>query len=343
MTLPEPRFTHLRRLTDARALFEHAEMDAPRVGHGYCVDDNARAVVLLCRAADPSLDDLLAVHLRMVCDAVTADGRCHNRLGPGGWQDEPGEGDWWGRATWALGTAAADHRLDASARRDAARGFALLARRRPRSPRAVALAVLGAVAEGGPAARALVADAADWLAALGSGPWPEERLAYDNARLPEALLAAGSALARPDLIALGLEQLRFLVDAETLGDHFSVTPVGGRALGEEGPGFDQQPIELAALADACARAHDLTSDAFWSVAVDRSWRWFTGDNDVGVCLYDEATGAGYDGLQPHGRNQNRGAESTLSALSVLLQARRKGVVHAPARHPSRRPDAGSRP
>ena len=85
-------------------------------------------------------------------------------------------------------------------------------------------------------------------------PWPEPRLTYANATLPEAMIAAGSALDRPVLLQHGLDLLDWLLARETQQGHLSVTPVGGSGPDDEGPGFDQQPIEVAALADACARA-----------------------------------------------------------------------------------------
>jgi hypothetical protein len=153
-------------------------------------------------------------------------------------------------------------------------------------------------------------------------PWPEARLTYANAAIPEALVATGTVLQRDDLVRRGLDLLGWLLAIETLDGHLSVTPVGGRGPGETGPAYDQQPIEVAAIADACARAFDVTGDDRWLEGVALARRWFEGDNDRGVALVDLRTGAGFDGLTPHGRNLNRGAESTLAAISTIQQATR---------------------
>ena len=87
-----------------------------------------------------------------------------------------------------------------------------------------------------------------------------------------------------------------------------------------GPGFDQQPIEVAALADACARAHDLTGDPRWADATLQCAAWFEGSNDIGIAMIDPVSGGGHDGLEADGRNENQGAESTLAMLSTLQQA-----------------------
>jgi hypothetical protein len=332
--LPEPAFDHLRRLTDGTGLHEHALGDVPRPEHGYCTDDAARALVLTCRAADPALDALTRRYLDVVLTAIAPDGRCHNRLGTTGrWEDEPGLGDWWGRAVWALGFAAAGG--PEWARGPAANGFDLLARQRSPWRHAMAYACLGAaeLAGASPAARLLLSDAARAVSTPARGLrglpagwiWPEGRLRYDNARLPEALLAAGAALGRQDLLEAGQDLLRFLLAVETTDGRLSVTPVGGRGPGERGPAFDQQPIDVAGIADACARAWRLTGDPHWLAGLRLAWAWFEGSNDAEIAMYDVNTGAGYDGLHAQGRNFNRGAESTIAALTTLIQARTAGV------------------
>jgi len=94
-------------------------------------------------------------------------------------------------------------------------------------------------------------------------------------------------------------------------------PVGGWGPGEGRPAFDQQPIEVAALADACMRAATVTGDSSWLAGVEMSVSWFLGDNDAQIPLLDERTGGGCDGLCRNSRNGNQGAESTLAMISVL--------------------------
>ena len=123
-------------------------------------------------------------------------------------------------------------------------------------------------------------------------------------------------------MAEGLDLLAWLVETETSGDHFSFTPVGGWAPGEPRPGFDQQPIEAAAMADACARAFDVTGEQKWSERGLRAAAWFLGANDLGLPLLDDASGGCRDGLTPAGVNENEGAESTIALITALQQARR---------------------
>src|SRR5690606_21940093 len=99
-------------------------------------------------------------------------------------------------------------------------------------------------------------------------PWPEARLSYANATVAEALLAAGHALERPDVVEHGCALLGWLLERETFEGHLSLTPVGGSGPGDVAPRFDQQPIEAAAMADACARAEAVTGDPGWRRGVD---------------------------------------------------------------------------
>jgi hypothetical protein len=325
-------FAHLLRMSDDTGLLEHARGAVPRRRCGYCVDDVARGLVVVSREEDPAPEvaRLAGCYLAFVSHALAPDGRCHNRFSyDRRWEDEAGTGDWWGRALWGLGTAAAGHR-DAWVRRDALECFDLGARCRSVSPRAMAFATLGAaevlrVHPSHAGARALVLDAVETIgrpAIRGTWPWPAPRLTYANAVLPEALIAAGVATADDALLAAGLDLLGWLLDIETRDDHLSLTPVGGWAPGEARPGFDQQPIEAAAIAEACGRAFGVTRDARWSAGIDRAVGWFFGNNDGMVPMYDPDTGGGFDGLTATGRNANQGAESTLALVSTLQQSRK---------------------
>ncbi len=328
-SLPRPRFDHLRRMTDGRGLWEHARYTNPRTEHGYCTDDNSRALIVICRQRNPSPDfiELSRVYLAFLQDAQLPGGGFRNRRSSdGSWVDEVGSDDSQGRALWALGSVA--HRGPASWMREV--GLDMFDKQRDflsPFPRTNAFAVLGAteVLASSPDhghARHILEQCAGHLHVRDDAlwPWPEERLAYDNARIPEALLAAGALLPDEGLVEAGLRLLEWLVATEMRDGHFSFAPVGGWAPGEPRPGFDQQPVEAAAMADACSRAFSLTGDTRWRDLVARAARWFVGDNDVGVALYDAETGGGRDGLTPEGANQNQGAESTLAALAALQQA-----------------------
>jgi hypothetical protein len=320
--IPSPPFTHLRRLTDAGGLYEHARGTTPRREHGYCVDDVARALVVVCREGGPVQDELGEHYLSFVLAAQDEDGRFRNRRGTDlRFHGPPTVEDCWGRALWGLGTAAGDPRALAA--------FDRGARWRSPSPRAMAFAALGAsevlsVHPGHDGALALLSATPAVVGMPGhqaEWPWPQPRLTYANAVLPEALLAVGAALDAAGLVADGLRLLAWLLDAQTHNGHLSLVPAAGRGPFESAPGFDQQPIEAAALADACARAHTLTGQGRWLDGISRAADWFLGANDTARPLYDPVSGGGCDGLERYGRNENQGAESTLALVSTLQHAR----------------------
>jgi hypothetical protein len=320
--IPSPPFTHLRRLTDAGGVYEHARGTTPRREHGYCLDDVARALVVVCRESGPEHDDLREHYLLFVLAAQDDDGRFRNRRGTDlRFRGAPCVEDCWGRALGGLGAAAGDPRALAA--------FDRGARWRSPSPRAMAFAALGAAEV--LSVQPMHAGALDLLDAAttvigmpaprAEWPWPEPRLAYANAVLPEALLVAGAALDVSAMIADGLRLLAWLIDVQTHHGHLSLVPAAGRGPFDRGPGYDQQPIEAAALADACARAYRITGQKRWLDGIFRAADWFLGANDTARPLYDPVSGGGCDGLERHGRNENQGAESTLALVSTLQQAR----------------------
>ena len=331
MSVQHPPLDHLERLTSSIGMYEHALFHEPRPEHGYCVDDVARGLVFLCR--EPRLsqraEKMLDLYLSFTLAAIADDGACHNRMDDNGlWTDVAGRGDWWGRACWGLGTAAA-HAPEAEKRRRALEGFHRLATTLSPDLRAISFATLGAgeILLNQPddiAARIIVCEAESRLNQQVSPDWfwPEMRLGYSNASLAEAVMLAGQVLHRRALIECGLKMLKFLLSVETRDGHFSPTPVGGRGPGDTEIQFDQQPIEIAAIADACTRAWEITQDHRWVQEVERSWNWFIGDNDVGVAMFDPKTGGGFDGLHAHGPNQNQGAESTMAMLSTAQQLKK---------------------
>lgn len=325
--VPRPTFSHLRRLTDEYGLWEHALHSTPRREHGFCTDDNARALVIVAREQIEDVADLLATYVRFVHAARKPDGTFHNRRDAAGtWVDDKGSDDSQGRAWWGLG-AVARHAPEEWMRAAALEEFDSCATFQSSHVRANAYAALGAVelvtkrAAFHPAVELL--DRTSTLitaAARSTIPWPQARLTYDNARIPEALIAAGVALGDERRKALGIRLLEWLTGNESRVDHFSFTPVGGRRPGDLDPGFDQQPLEAWAMADACYRAWSATGESVWRRRALQAGRWLLGRNDTGAVLYDIETGSTSDGLTPNGVNANQGAESTLAGIGALQVA-----------------------
>jgi glycosyltransferase involved in cell wall biosynthesis len=345
---PDMQVGHLLSMCDDTGLFQHAVHSVPDRSHGYCVDDNARALLLACALNNPGeqrLSEVLTARFAaFVQHAWNPDTRrFRNFMGFNRtWLEDTGSEDSHGRTLWALGECA---RKDASPsrRRWAAALFAeaLPTAETFRSPRAWAFSLLGlnsycAVAPGDLHAqkvRRLLVDrlmacltaveTPDWI-------WFEEGLAYDNARLPQALMLTGMATQTPGYVDAGLRSLRWLMTQQTASaGHFR--PVGTAGFGEQRQpprAFDQQPVEATATIAACLTAWRADGDAEWKSIATRVFAWFLGSNDLSVALVDPHTGSCRDGLHPDRANENRGAESVLSYLLGLAEIRQLARVNA---------------
>jgi hypothetical protein len=113
---PDLRTDHLLVMCDDTGLFQHAIHDLPDRSHGYCVDDNARALLLSCALGTggevPLPETLTARFAAFLQHAWNPDvGRFRNFMGfDRRWLDDAGSEDSHGRALWALGICARDDR-----------------------------------------------------------------------------------------------------------------------------------------------------------------------------------------------------------------------------------------
>jgi glycosyltransferase involved in cell wall biosynthesis len=339
--LPELRVGHFLSMCDSTGLLQHAIHSTPDRAHGYCVDDNARALLLSSSLATsdeaPLFEPLTVRFAAFLQHAWNPDThRFRNFMSyDRRWLEAQGSEDSHGRALWALGECARCD-PDASRRTWAAALFktALPATGHFRSPRAWAFTLLGldaycAVVVGDLTASRLrehfsdrlvsafhATETEDWL-------WFEDVLAYDNARLPQALLLTGAALKRQQLIKVGLTSLRWLMAQQTTPDGY-FRPVGTESFGvvRKTPlAFDQQPVEAAAAVSACLAASRVDDSAEWSAGALRAFDWFLGGNDLQTSLVDPTSGSCLDGLHRDRPNENKGAESAVSYLLGLAEMR----------------------
>jgi len=350
--LPQINLRHLQVMTDGTGILQHAKFTMPDRNHGYCVDDNARALIVTTQAcdltrADELLTNLSSVYLSFLDHAFNRDnGRFRNFMSfDRQWLEEAGSEDSHGRALWALGVLIATGRnkgLVAVA--EDLFDNALGALEQFTSPRAIAYAILGLAARRHQQeAQDRVLDTLHHLGDRLLGYfsttvtdewcWHEELLTYDNGRLPQALIACGRALDNDDMTGMGLRVLDWLSSIQTDETSGRFTPIGNNGWYPRSgtrARYDQQPLEAAAMIDACIEAHACSRKETWVQLASTCFNWFLGNNDQQIKLYDHATGGCRDGLHENGVNENQGAESTLAWLMSLIAIYNlRGVTAAP--------------
>jgi glycosyltransferase involved in cell wall biosynthesis len=326
-----PRLGAVERLSDGVGIIQHSIFSVPDRTHGYCVDDNCRALMLMHRivgADSVRADELAAIYAAFVQHAWNgARGRFRNFMAfDRTWLEEEGSEDSFGRTLWSLGDTASrarGHEL----RRWASHLFDQVAPhvRTLGSPRTWAFAMLAADAMLGAHPRhelslALLRDLGRRLQGLLAAKrrpgweWFEEVLAYDNARIPEALLRASRRLNDPAMQAAGLATLAWL-DTQQTNEDGQFRAIGTDSFGRHYMPplpFDQQPVEAWATVDAARVAHEITGEPRWQDVARRAYAWYLGSNDLGLPLGSPIDGGCFDGLMSDRVNLNQGAESVLA-------------------------------
>jgi len=338
--LPQINLNHLRHMTDGTGMLQHAKFTVPNRAHGYCVDDNARALIVATRACDlnrndPSLIDLSSIYLSFLDNAFDPEtGRFRNFMSyERKWLDTIGSEDSHGRALWALGVMAGWGQNSGQVAL-ATKLFhdALPALESFSDSRAIAFPILGIQAylrrnEDDRQVSRLLKALGDRLLerfrqfATEDWQWHEDVLAYDNARLPEALMACGRVTNDDDMVKTGIDVLEWLRDIQLDPSGGWFAPVGNQGWFPKSGSkaqYDQQPLEAAAMIGASIEAYECTQREEWVQLASTCFNWYLGKNDQQIQLYDHASAGCRDGLTRDGVNENQGAESTLSYLCSLL-------------------------
>ncbi len=337
--LPELNFNHLKTLTDDTGILQHATYTIPNRLYGYCVDDNARALMVAAMGRKYLLeesvffDSLYSRYLGFLMYAFNIEnGRFRDFMTyPRQWTTEVGSEDAHARTLWCLGVSLGflgnpEHFAISATLFNQT----LKAVEHFNSPRAIAFALVGIHAylekfSGDSEVRRIQEVLAKKLFdqftknETDGWPWLENSLNYANGKLPHALLLSGHWMQQKDMIDVGLQSLTWLISTQTENGHFA--PVGSNGWYEQGGAktrFDQQPIEANAIIEACVEAYNITRDKTWIENAVMCFNWFLGQNDLNIPLYDPKTGGCRDGLTADGVNQNEGAESTLAWLLSLM-------------------------
>jgi glycosyltransferase involved in cell wall biosynthesis len=340
--LPRPSTRHLLALTDDTGMFQHAKYMVPNREHGYCTDDNARALFFTCVHSQTNADNgfctrLQSTYLSFLMDAFNPEtGRFRNFMSFNrNWLEDTGSEDSHGRALWCLGAAVARISED-SFRHLACELFtkAIPATVDFTSPRAWAYSVLGACEfldhfPGHRQAEQLRDENAEKLckiyltSAAPGWPWFEQSLAYCNSRLSQALIESGRQSGNEDYVQKGLNSLTWLaaIQRSESGQFAPIGTNGFYVRNCDRAEFDQQPVDAWATISACISAYRISADPSWKAEAWRAFRWFLGENAIHQSLVDHRLGTCRDGLHFDRVNLNCGAESTLSYLCSVAEMR----------------------
>jgi hypothetical protein len=349
-SLPELRLDHLVRMTDDTGIIQHATFSVPARESGYCVDDNARALIVALHAdrlaSSPVTTRLVSTYLGFLHLAQTPDGRFRNLMSYNrSFASDSASEDCTGRALWALGAAvhlAGDEGQRMLARQMFERGLTVATEL---GPRGTALTMLGigsfltAHPEVAPAA-AILHTLAQRLCrqyrdrATPEWHWFEPTLTYDNALLPLALWRAQRFEADPASREVARQSLEFLEQIcfqdgrlVLIGNDGWHSRSGARA------NADEQPLDAAAFVLAFRAAYLVTGDHRYLGRMRESFAWFLGANRLGASVYDPTTAGCRDGLGAATPNLNQGAESTVSfllSLIAMLELAGEGLEYANA-------------
>lgn len=334
-SLPELRLDHLFRMTDDTGIIQHATYSVPSRRSGYCVDDNARALIVAIEAdrlhRSAETQALVTTYLGFMLCSQDNDGNFLNFMSYDRVLEEnPPSDDCLGRAIWALGVTtnlAEDEGSRLLARQMLSRA---LPHARALGPRGTALTILGLVdlLRADPGAMEIREILDNCVARLRTSygdnatddwRWFEPTLTYDNAILPFALFAAYGVTAERSILRDARESLEFLEEVCFEDDQLRlVGNTGWHSRGGEKASADEQAIDAAAFVLAFRCAYEVTQDRHYLLRMRNAFAWFLGANRLGLPIYDFATGGCRDGMGVSEPNQNQGAESTICFLMSLL-------------------------
>ncbi len=330
--MPEFSLTHVRTLTDDTGIVQHAKFGIPNLKEGYCLDDNARALIMALMAYQQDKNketfELLPVYLSYIHYMQRDDGNFRNFLSFNRqYLDEVGSEDSFGRTVWALGyliecAASNSYREFAIEMfRKSVPHFKTLEHLRGMSNTIIGLSFYLKVF---PTDEGLVNElirlteplivayenhhSDDWQ-------WFEDRMTYDNAILPLALLHSSEITGNEKARQIALNTMAFL-DELTLSNGY-LSPVGNDGWYYRGgtfPTFDQQAIETMAMVLMHFQAYQVFRKPEYIEKMFLCYKWFLGENTLRAPLYDHETKGCCDGLLNGGVNRNQGAESTLAYL-----------------------------
>ena len=350
--LPALSLDHIYRLTDQTGILQHAKSFVPNFKEGYCLDDNARALLMIVKyytmKKDQKAIDLMITYLSFIHYMQKQDGSFLNFLNYNkDYVDSKCSEDVFGRTMWALGYLIRFKPFDSLYQVALDIFFkAVPFFTKIISARCLATTIIGTChylhrfrndEKMVKYVRALSAILLkNYYTHRSKGwHWFEDILTYDNGLLPLSLFYAYEIGGNEEILKIALESLNFLDSVVFKNKYLSLVGNNGwYKKGGECAKYAQQPVDALALVLMYEKAWQTTrSNKYYNRMMD-SFLWFMGKNELCLPLYDEDTNGCCDGLESYGVNINQGAESTLSFLLSYLSVlsgkniNEKGIPYA---------------
>ena len=319
-------------MTDDTGIIQHAKFGIPNLKDGYCLDDNARALLMSLMVYKQKKDsdalELCPVYLSYIHYMQNVDGTFRNFLSfKRDYLDEHGSEDSFGRAIWALGYLLGNAPNDAYFQIGREIFFKALPNfEKLKSIRSIANTIIGIsyYLYRTPTDEGMIKILLSLTNKLvehyennktDNWKWFESLLVYDNAILPLSLMHAFKILKEKRIKKVAFESLNFLTEItmkdgclSIIGNEKWFIKDGERSV------FAQQPVDAQAMVLMFHQAYILTKEKKYLNNLYTSFMWFLGENDMRMNLYDFETNGCCDGLESYGVNRNQGAESTLAYL-----------------------------
>lgn len=333
--LPVLKFDHFYRLTDETGILEHSYFAIPDKSHGYTTDDNARALQVCLRLGDriPNREKLIDTYLKFLILAKKDNGFFNDLKPDLQWENCPNPlGEHFGRAMSALGETAVND-PDTNRKLCAVSLFDQMSMLISPSLDLRTCAnlisglyyrfVFSRFSTNQPKIKEITKLLADRLVTETqknldkAWQWFEDKITYDNPRLPLGLLYANKITGEGKYLEIALKTFDFLLETTFNSQKDCFYFIGNRGwLSKNGQKnlFDQQPIEAGSTVEACCSAYQITKQEKYLDFAKKAFLWYSGKNILGLSLIDEESGGIKDGLETYGINQNQGAESILGYL-----------------------------
>lgn len=333
---PTFNFEHINRLTNHVGILQHAKYATPNYFEGYCLDDNARALLLDLMAYRQYQFDIkelhLSTYLAYLFYAQNEDGTFKNFMNfQHQFIDQEFSEDAFGRAIWALGQFFQLSPIISHYEMAKEMFFKALPHFIPlKSNRAIAYTILGICAyletnQNDENMTELLRQMVQKLIAeyeahqTENWDWYEHIISYDNAILPYSILLAHQYLNDNYFKRVGIKTAEFLDQIVFKGNYLRL--IGNKnwyKKGEEPCHIGQQPIDAASMVLLYETLYKVTEQKNYLTKMKMAFEWFLGRNELQMPLYDDNTKGCCDGLEQFGINRNQGAESTLSFWIAYL-------------------------